>query len=277
MAVTLEECEAMNQAAERSGVLLLAGHSQAMAAPIRKMAELVTSGAYGRLAMTHTWHYTDWIYRPRLPAELEESQGGGTVFRQSPHQIDIMRCIAGSPVRTVRAATFSLDAQRPATGAYTVFLGFQSGAAATIVYSGYGHFDASELTFGEGRPNIPTVRGKPAGQDESALKESARYTGQPRASDGRGHPFFGLTIACCEKADIRQSPKGLYVYTDQGREEIELPIEEQRGEAELDELYEAIAHGKRLIHDGRWGQATHEVTLAIIESARQGCEVRLGG
>ncbi|HLG70347.1 MAG TPA: Gfo/Idh/MocA family oxidoreductase [Chloroflexota bacterium] len=275
MAVTLEECEAMNQAAERNGVLLLAGHSQAMAAPIRKTAELVSSGEYGRLAMTHTWHYTDWIYRPRLPAELDERQGGGAVFRQSPHQIDIVRCIAGSPVRTVRAMTYSLDSARPATGAYTVFLGFESGATATIVYSGYGHFDASELTFGEGRPNIPTVRGKPAGEDESALKESARYTGQPRAADGRGHPFFGLTIACCEKADIRQSPKGLYVYTDQGRDEIELPIEEQRGDAELNELYEAVVHGKPLLHDGRWGQATHEVTLAIIESAKEGRELRL--
>src|SRR5216684_4006706 len=49
MAVTLEECVAMNHAAERNGVLLLAGHSQAMAAPIRKMAELAWSGEFGRL------------------------------------------------------------------------------------------------------------------------------------------------------------------------------------------------------------------------------------
>lgn len=274
MAVTLEECEAMNQAAERNGVLLLAGHSQAMASPIRKMAELAASGDYGRLAMVHTWHYTDWIYRPRLPAELDESQGGGAVFRQSPHQIDIVRSIAGSPVTTVRATTFALDPKRPATGAYSVFLGFASGAAATIVYSGYGHFDASELTFGQGRTAIPTIRDQ-GGQDESKLKESARYTGAARSSGQHGQPFFGLTVAVCERADIRQSPAGLYVYTEDGRQEIELPVEEERGDAELNELYEAVTHGTAITHDGRWGQATHEVTLAIIESARDGREVRL--
>ncbi|MFI5267331.1 MAG: Gfo/Idh/MocA family oxidoreductase [Chloroflexota bacterium] len=288
MAVTLEECEAMNRAAERSGVLLLAGHSQAMAAPIRKMAELVRSGEYGRLAMVHTWHYTDWLYRPRLPAELDEGQGGGAVFRQSPHQIDIVRSIAGLPVEAVRATTYQLDASRPATGAYSVFLTFAGGASASIVYSGYGHFSASELTFDQGRPDIPTVRGHSG--DESQLKESARYgplstTAPPPgsltlpspATAGKGHPFFGLTLATCEKADIRQSPRGLFVYDEHGRHEIELPIEQQRGEAELEELYQAVVNGQPVLHDGRWGQATHEVTLAILESAREGREIRLAG
>ncbi|HVA23968.1 MAG TPA: Gfo/Idh/MocA family oxidoreductase [Chloroflexota bacterium] len=274
MAVTLDECEAMNRAAEHNGVRLLAGHSQAMAAPIRKMAELVRSGEYGRLAMVHTWHYTDWLYRPRLPAELDESQGGGSVFRQSPHQIDIVRSIAGLPVETVRATAYQLDPERPATGAYSVFLGFAGGVAATIVYSGYGHFSASELTFDQGRPDIPTVRGHSG--DESQLKESARYTGQSRSDELAGHPFFGLTVATCERADIRQSPKGLFVYDDHGRHEIELPIEQQRGEAELEELYQAVVNGQPILHDGRWGQATHEVTLAILESTKQGREVRLG-
>jgi len=271
MAVTLEECEAMNEAAERSGGLLLAGHSQAMAAPIRKMAELVRSGDYGRLAMIHTWHYTDWIYRPRLPAELDESQGGGAVFRQSPHQIDIVRSVAGVPVERVRASTFQLDPNRPATGAYTLFLSFAGGAAATVVYSGYGHFDASELTFGHGRLLSLSIRGKD--EDEAALKEAARYTGEVRPAESKNHPFFGLTVATCERGDIRQSPNGLYVYTDSGREEIELPVEEQRGEAEFEELYEAVVHGRPLLHDGRWGQATHQVTLAVLESARTGREV----
>jgi phthalate 4,5-cis-dihydrodiol dehydrogenase len=273
MAVTLEECSAMNQAAERNGVLLVAGHSQAMAAPIRRMAELVWSGDYGKLAMIHTWHYTDWLYRPRLPAELEESQGGGAVFRQSPHQIDIVRLIAGGVVKTVRATTYRLDPKRPATGAYSAMLTFDSGAVATIVYSGYGHFDAAELTFGQGRPALPNIRDQ-AG-DESQLKEAARYSGLARAGGPKAHPFFGLTIATCERADIRQSPNGLFVYDDDGRHEIDFPVEEQRGEAEFEELYQAVANGRPLVHDGRWGEATHEVTLAIIDSAREGREIHL--
>jgi phthalate 4,5-cis-dihydrodiol dehydrogenase len=273
MAVTLDECEAMNRAAERHGVLLLAGHSQALAAPIRKMAELARSGEYGRVAMVNTWHFTDWLYRPRLPAELEEDRGGGAVFRQSPHQVDIVRSIVGRPVQSVLASTYQLDPARPATGAYSVFLTFEGGAAATIVYSGYGHFSASELTFDRGRPDLPNVRGF-AG-DEASLKEAARYTGQSRSDGPSGQPFFGLTVVSCERADIRQSPNGLYVYEASGRSEIELPVEQQRGEAELAELHAAVFEGKPLQHDGRWGQATHQVTLAIIESARHGREIRL--
>jgi phthalate 4,5-cis-dihydrodiol dehydrogenase len=273
MAVTLEECAAMNEAAVRNQRVLVAGHSQAMAVPIQRMARLVWSGEYGKLAMVHTWHYTDWLYRPRLPAELDESQGGGAVFRQSPHQIDIVRLLAGGVVESVRATTYQLDPQRPATGAYTAMLTFQGGAAATIVYSGYGHFDASELTFSHGRAGIPNIK-QQAG-DEATLKESARYGRDATVKAAETHPFFGLTLAVCERADIRQSPNGLFVYDDDGRHEIAFPVEEQRGETEFEELYQAVANGIPPVHDGRWGEATHEVTLAIIESAREGREVRL--
>jgi len=276
MAVTLDQCEAMNAAAERNGRYLLAGHSQAMAAPIRKMAELVASGEYGRLAMVHTWHYTDWFYRPRLPDELDEARGGGVVFRQSPHQVDIVRAICGGEmVDSVSASTFRLDADRPGTGAYTAFLRFAGGAAATLAYSGYGRFNAAEITFGQGRARTAVVRGRSGSEEELALKESSRYTGSDALPVTHGQPFFGLTVASCERADIRQSPNGLYVYDESGQSEITLPPDEQRGEAEFQEMHEAVVHGRPLTHSGRWGQRTHEVTLAIVESARLGHEVRL--
>jgi len=34
------------------------------------------------------------------------------------------------------------------------------------------------------------------------------------------------------------------------------------------ELYEAVRHGRPMLHDGRWGMATAEVQWAILESAR---------
>src|SRR5215471_18431123 len=140
LAISLAEVDAMNAAARRAGVHLLAGHTQSMAPTIRRMGELVASGTLGQLGMIHTWHYTDWMYRPRLPAELDTAQGGGPVFRQASHQVDIVRVIAARPVRSVRAMTVQLDEARGAEGAYTAFLEFDDGTPATIVYSGYGHF-----------------------------------------------------------------------------------------------------------------------------------------
>jgi phthalate 4,5-cis-dihydrodiol dehydrogenase len=37
----------------------------------------------------------------------------------------------------------------------------------------------------------------------------------------------------------------------------------------LDELSDAIDRGKPLLHGGRWGLATLEVSIAIMESARE--------
>jgi phthalate 4,5-cis-dihydrodiol dehydrogenase len=264
MAISLEETAAMNAAAERNHVLLLAGHTQSMAPTIRKMAELVASGELGKLGMLHTWHYTDWMYRPRLPAELDVNQGGGPVFRQASHQVDIVRSIAAKRVRSVRAMVVQLDLERSAPGGYTAYLEFEDGTPATIVYSGYGHFAMGEL-LGRDVPPAVTVGG-----DEAAAKEALRNA--PGAGNTLG--LFGLTLVTCERGDLRESRDGVFVYSHGERRHIPV-VDEPRGEAELKELYEGVRHGRRLVHDGRWGEATLEVCLAIHESARTRAEVLL--
>jgi len=244
MAISLDETRAMTAVARRNGVLLLAGHTQSMAPSIRKMAEIVQSGELGRLGMLHTSHFTDWMYRPRQPAELDVALGGGPVFRQASHQVDIARSIAGSPVRSVRASVVQLDASRGAPGAYTAYLEFANGVPATVVYSGYGHFSMDNL-----------------------LQRSS-------AGGSNSLGLFGFTLVTCELGDIRESADGLLVYDRDACREIELP-NEARGAAELQELYNAVRHGEALVHDGAWGQATLEVCLAINESARTRSEVHL--
>jgi phthalate 4,5-cis-dihydrodiol dehydrogenase len=270
MAITLDEASAMNAAAERNSVKLLAGHTQSMAPTIRKMADLVHSGELGKLGMLHTWHFTDWIYRPRLPAELDVSLGGGPVFRQASHQVDIVRYIAGGRVKSVRAQVVQLDVSRNAPGAYTAFLDFEDGTPASIVYSGYGHFSMGELLGRSTNPQRETV------EDEAAAKEAMRYSGatnnQSRGGNSLG--LFGLTLVTCERGDLRESPNGLFLYRHGEVEEI--PVEDElRGAAELEELYQAVRFEKPIVHDGRWGEATLEVCLAIHESARNGAEVLL--
>jgi phthalate 4,5-cis-dihydrodiol dehydrogenase len=240
IAIRSTETAAMISAAKRNGVLLVAGHTQSLAPSIRKMAALVRSGELGKLGMLHTWHFTDWMYRPRLPAELDVSLGGGPVFRQASHQVDIVRSIAGTRVRSVRAATVQLDPSRGAAGAYTAHLEFDGDVPATIVYSGYGHFAMDELL----------------GHRSNSLG------------------MFGLTLVTCERADLRESAEGLYLYTRHGCRTIPLP-DEARGAAELEELYNAVRLGQPLTHDGAWGQATLEVCLAIHESARTHAEIEL--
>jgi phthalate 4,5-cis-dihydrodiol dehydrogenase len=290
MAITLDEASAMNDAAERNGVKLLVGHTQSMAPTIRKMAELVHSGELGQLGMLHTWHFTDWMYRPRLPAELDVEQGGGPVFRQASHQVDIVRYIAGGLVRSVRANVVQLDVERGAPGAYTAFLEFADGTPATIVYSGYGHFSMSEL-LNDGSTSPPSSVVRPrslAPEEEAAMKEALRYRGRGQSPSGEtantelhqtrrsanSLGLFGLTLVSCAGGDIRESPDGLIMYQHGARHSIPV-ADELRGAAELEELFQAVRYDKPIVHDGRWGEATLEVCLAIVESARTHTDVQL--
>ena len=97
-------------------------------------------------------NFTDFLYRPRRPEELDSARGGGAVYNQAAHHVDIVRLLAGGRARSVRAQTASWDPARPTEGAYSALLTFEDGAFATLTYSGYAHFDTDEFTgwIGEG-------------------------------------------------------------------------------------------------------------------------------
>jgi len=281
MAIALDQGLSMIEAAERAGVVLLVGHSHSYDMPIAKMREIVASGALGRVRMIHTWNYTDWIYRPRRPDELDISLGGGVTFRQGSHQFDIVRLLGGGLVKSVHATTFDWDVARRSIGAHTVFMQFEDGAAATAVYNGYGYFstmeliaDVAEWGFKEPIEKRPPVRRTPGSAADELAAKRKRADGAIPASAPH-QPHFGLTLLSCERGDIRQSPNGLFVYSEKGREEIALPNGRSPRDLVLDEFADAISGKSRAIHDGRWGLANLEVCLAAIESSKSGKAIEL--
>jgi phthalate 4,5-cis-dihydrodiol dehydrogenase len=274
MAISLAEAERMIEAAERHRVQLLCGGSRSSSAVVRTMRQVIVSGDLGRLRAMTTWSATDWMLRPRRPDELDVSQGGGVVYRQAPHQVDSVRLLAGGKVSSVRGVTGQWMAPRhTAPGFFSALLECENGAFATLVYSAYGYFMASEFFEpGVSGPDAPGLQGRiearqhiTAGtRDEAAAKEQ-RTLAAP--SGARFLSDLGLLVVSCEHGDMRQSPAGIYIYSDTGTTEV--PLTETRGAyaPELDELYDALVHGKPVLHSGRWGLATLEVCLAIMQSA----------
>lgn len=292
IALSLAECDTMNEAAVRAGVQVLSGHTHGFDPPIRKMRELIEQGDLGRLRMAHSWNYTDFNYRPRLDWEMETARGGGVVFTQAPHQVEILRLLGGGLVRSVRAMTGNWDAARPTEGTCVAYLEFEDGAPATLVYSGYGHFDSAELHFqvgerGQERPaeaNARTLAAYRTRTDAATGDEEARNGLRYAGGQQRGHgaasgfihqPFFGLSVASCARADMRQSPDGLYVYGEKGRTEIDLSQARGANAAMVDEFCAAVDSGEPPLHDGHWAEATVEVCLAILQSARERREIFL--
>ena len=47
------------------------------------------------------------------------------------------------------------------------------------------------------------------------------------------------------------------------------------GRVELEELWGALTAGRPISHDGRWGTATLEATVAIMQSAHERREITL--
>lgn len=290
MAMSLEECETMNAAAEKYGVKLLCGHTHSFDPPIRKIREIVKSGELGKLCMINTWNYNEFMYRPRMKHELATSRG--VVLNQGPHHVDIVRLIGGGMARSLRAMTGIWDKARGYEGSYTCYLEFEDGTPATLVYSGYGFFDTAELFswVGEGgqyrepetnlkvRRRLREVR---SAEDEERLKEGMRFGGRREGeyshlwSGERKQPFFGFTLVSCEKGDIRQTPTGLFIYGENDKREIDLPVGSRGREAEIEELYNAVVHKRPVFHDGWWGEATLEVCLAMLESAKERKEILL--
>jgi phthalate 4,5-cis-dihydrodiol dehydrogenase len=288
IATNLEDAGRMIEAADEAGVIFMVGHSFGYETPIKEMRRIVKSGELGALKMMQNWYFTDWIYRPRNPEELDTNLGGGVTFRQGSHQFDIIRLIGGGRVRSVRAMTGRWDASRPAEGAHTVFLEFEDGVAATAVYSGYDRFRTAELGFAVGEngrdidfTSYASARKalENAGGGEFELKQEMRYGG----SRNRGfatlqtpnHPFYGLTVVSCERGDIRQSPEGLLVYGPDEKKEILVEKGTSGRDNILTELHDAIIDGKPPLHDGQWGRANLEVCLAVLHSARERKEIYL--
>src|SRR5262249_60486108 len=98
LALTLADCDAVIAAAARAGCQLIVGHTHGFDPNIRTIQRIVQSGELGRLGMILNFNYTDFLYRPRRPEELVTERGGGRIFNQVSHQIEIVRAIGGGLV-----------------------------------------------------------------------------------------------------------------------------------------------------------------------------------
>ena len=287
MALSVAECQAMIDAARAAGVVLIVGHSHSFDAPYLATRRLIASGKYGDLGMITAVNFTDFLYRPRRPEELDTARGGGVVFSQGAHQIDIVRLLGGGMLRSIRASGVRLDPARPTEGAYNALLSFENGVTATLTYSGMAHFDTDEFCgwagelgqdrkrgdYGSARAALATL---PTPEAEAAFKNTRAY-GLAQSPDGvpPHHNHFGMIIASCAGADLRPLPDGVMIYANAEKTMNALPAPSVPRAEVMDEFHAAIRDGMAPLHSGEWGLATLEACLALLESARTGREVML--
>jgi phthalate 4,5-cis-dihydrodiol dehydrogenase len=291
MAHSIDDCREMIEAAAKADIKLLVGHSHSYDLPYLRAREMIRSGDYGRVRMINALNFTDFLYRPRRPEELDTKAGGGVVFSQAAHQVDIVRLLAGAKAKSVRAFTGNWEVSRPTEGAYTAQIKFEDGSFASLTYSGYAHFDSDELmgwwgelgqmrdgdaSYGRARRALRNAK-SPAEETEMKNRRAYGPAGRDafRVDQDLAHNHFGLIVVSCERADLRTTPQAVIVYGDDAREIEELPPPKVPRAEVVAELYDAAMSGTPPLHSGEWGLATLEICLAILASAEAGGEVEL--
>lgn len=294
LTLNLGDADRMVEAVEQAGVHLVVGTSRSHDPVIRTMRHIVESGDVGRVSMVNCFNYTDFLYRPRRPEELDTNKGGGIVYNQLPHQIDSIKAITGKKVVAVTAMADRLDPQRPTEGNCAALLMLEGGVAATLVYSGYDHCDSDEMHFWvteggrdkkPGHGNSRRILRQLEGKTEAELRRERYGFGGPvskamsQGDEGRKQPHFGVMLVTCERADLRASPTGVLVYGDEGIREVPAIVGTGSfGQGDtIDELHDAINGNGATLRNAVWGKDTVQVCVAILESSRSGKQVQILG
>ena len=283
MTIDIAGAEQMMATAKRNDVLLGVNVKHSFEPRVLRLREMACTGELGRLRMINSWRFNDWLYRPRTTEELMPEFGGGILWRQGAHHFDLIRTIAGGMVRSLRGTADIWDPNRRVPGCYSAYLDFEDGTLATVINSGYDHFDSKELVqrgFSVDPANYAKARRElraapDAGWEERAARDE-RYGGARTGSNepqparpSLGWIMGGPLIASFDKGDVRMTPVGLTVYGDEELYEIQLGGKGEDGrDGRIKTFYDAIVHGRPLPADGAWGMATLEVLLAIEESAK---------
>ncbi len=99
MALSLAEAQRMVDAVEANGVRLLCGHTASLMAAYQAMRDVIRSEELGKVGAINILSYTDWMFRPRMPQEVEIATGGGVPYCQGP-------------IRSTRSASSAVAASR---------------------------------------------------------------------------------------------------------------------------------------------------------------------
>lgn len=282
MTINLDDALELIKAAEAADVTLIVGPSHSFDGPIALARNLIDQGKIGRIRMIHAFYATDYLYKPRTSAELSTDLGGGVVFSQAVHQIDLVRRLSGSVARRVTARTGGAwDLKRPTEGAYSMIIDFDDQIFASLTYSGYAHFDGDRLmdntselgtvknnSFHNARQTLASV------ESEVAFKASRGFTSLGNCPQAQTHEHFGQVFVFGDQGDLRLMPTGVEVSDSTGSTFHQAPFRTSRAEV-FDALYNSIREKTPPLQNGKWGRASLEICHALLVSNASGDTINL--
>ena len=138
MANTVEECQRMLDAAQRSGKKLAVAHVQRFMQANRKVKEVYQAGTLGDLCMITEYRTIDY-FKPQRPKWFLDKKlsGGGIVMNYGAHALDKMSYIMESRPVLIQSSVGNLKNDCTIEGHAQIHIQFQNGVSANITFSGY--------------------------------------------------------------------------------------------------------------------------------------------
>ncbi len=148
MANTVEECDKMIAAANKSGARLAVGHIQRFSGPLMTIKKIYEEGTFGKLAMTidhnNTFYFPET--RPRWFLSKEKS-GGGISRNYGAHSLDKLFYIIGDEIDEFYPILGNIHNDFDVDGHAQFLLRFKNGISSSINFCGYHGFYTNHTIF----------------------------------------------------------------------------------------------------------------------------------
>ena len=137
MALSLEECDAMNDAAARSARMLMIGMTWHFNPSMIALRDVISSGQIGRPIFGEDILAKNWGFSGRSEWFKARSRGGGMWLANGIHQIDRLSWLMGDRIQTVDASTGTFQHVQDADDMTMASVRFSEGAFASIACFGF--------------------------------------------------------------------------------------------------------------------------------------------
>ena len=261
VAATVREAEELMVRAESFGRVVIVGHSEAFEPYVQAVRGAVASGAIGAPTMVIAEKFTDWMRRPRLPAEWDGASGGGLIRRQGVHQVDVVRTMTGADF-SVRQATVRLDEERGVPGTYTAWLSGDDVLSAVITHDGVGRLSPAAPR--------PSADGNGEASKRSRRRALLRRVLEERSEVRLGQADRERVLVLGADGEIVATSRQVDVTTSAGTRALDLTAFAEGRHAVLDELVAAISGVAGAVHDLAWGRESLRTCEDIERMSRPG-------
>lgn len=248
MALNMEECEAMIEAADESGKLLMIGQVCRCTPAFVKAKEIVDKGIIGELFFVESEYAHDYseervkgVDKWRATPERDPFLGGGC------HAVDLLRWIAGDPVETMAYSNHKMLPDWPTNDMTIAIMKFPNDVMGKVYTS-------------TGCKRGYTMRTVLYGSKGTIIVDNTSPTFTLFLDDEETFTFGGKITGLGGKSIQHLIP---------------VKINNHNVTEEHKQFYESIVEGKPLVATAREGARTVAVCKAAIESAKTGNPVKI--